>query len=149
MYKTIFFFLLISALACNRTVQVTNEKPEQARIFENHKEAKKALNGKWMLQAIKFYPQTEIIEPKKEYWIEFDDKKFYFNKEVNDCHSFFRLSEAGLEISSQIACTKKCCDKDISDELDYQNVKTFKLYTDKLVLETDKKKFEFVKSSLK
>lgn len=105
-----------------------------------------SFRGKWMLTAIKFYPQDEIIIPTKDYWIDVSETNFVFKKEANTCHTTWEsLDRAGIKINPQIACTKMCCDGDISDKLTYEKVNQYELKKDKLVLTAPDRKFEFTK----
>lgn len=111
--------------------------------------------GKWELQAIKLSPQDEIIIPTKAYWVNFSmdtyeayqEEIFAFKKEANTCRSQFKLlKNKKIEIKAPFACTKMCCDRDISDQLTYGDVTNYSIQNNKLTLIAPNRKFEFIKT---
>jgi len=153
--KGIPFFVLclfISIYSCTPKTPVSESANSTPPTPENTTENINAdiakLQGKWLLKAIKFYPQDEIIVPTKDYFLEFAERKINFNMEVNDCFTKYKiLSPSKILIVDTMGCTKKCCDKDISDKLQYNTVNTYMLKNDKLTLQSDNKKFEFTRVS--
>jgi len=144
MKYTLLIVTLFLIFACGiKTPSTPVDKIPPANTLED---AMKLLSGKWKLSAIKFFPQDEIIIPSKDYFVEFIDTKFHFNKEVNRCQTKFKISLPDkIQIEAEAGCTKMCCDKDISDELMYQEASTFMVEGNKLTLKGEGRKFEFIK----
>ncbi len=101
------------------------------------------LTGQWKLTAIKYFPQDEIVMPKKDYWVEFSQDKINYKLEVNTCFMGYKITGLGELKTGQAGCTKMCCDKDISEKLRYSAVQTYEFKGDRLILSTDKEHFEF------
>lgn len=122
---------------CAENSKPTNTNPSTDR---------NPLLGKWTLKSIKYYPQDEIVIPQKDYWVEFTDTKINFNKEVNTCLTNYQLlGRDRLQIEAAVGCTKKCCDKDISDKLTYAQATSYTISDKKMTLKTPDRVFEFTK----
>jgi len=139
----LFLFMMISCGVKTSSTSSTDKIPPA----DTMEDMMNLLSGKWKLSAIKFFPQDEIIVPQKDYFVEFIDTRFHFNKEVNKCQAKYKISlPDNIQIAAEAGCTKMCCDKDISDELMYQNVSTFSVERNKLTLKGEGRKFEFTKT---
>lgn len=134
MNKIIGILCLLIVFACN------TKKAQKAETTTD-------ISGRWELQSIKLTPQDEIIIPTKEYWIEMKDGQFNFNKETNTCRGQLELLKNNrIAIKSPFACTKMCCDKDISDQLTYGDVTNYTIKKNKLTLIAPDRKFELIKT---
>ena len=135
--------ILFSALLIGLFLVVSCTRKKAKRISSD------TLYCKWELTAIKFYPRDEIIIPTKDYWVEFGEEgRLSFKKEANTCHTKYETSGRDkLTINNQIACTKMCCDGDISDKLNYQDVTEYEIKGDQLILTTKDRKFEFTRAN--
>jgi len=127
---------------------------EYAKFFEleyprkaYEKDHLKKLLGAWDLKKI-YYPKTkEEIIPTKSYIATFyTDGTLKYNKEVNTCQTKFRMSLDRKVIFSPLdSCTEKCCDKDISNKLQYFKATGYDLTGEILVLRSAEVVFVFNK----
>ena len=111
------------------------------------KEHVKGLLGIWELQKI-YYPKTEEeIIPTKSYTATFyHNGVLKYSKEVNTCETKFRMTlDRKVVFTPLEACEEKCCDKDISNKLQYFKSTNYALTKDVLVLKSAEVLFLFKK----
>ena len=111
------------------------------------KEHMKGLLGIWELKKI-YYPKTkEEIIPTKSYTARFyNNGTLKYMKEVNECETKFRMTlNRNMIFTPLDSCTEKCCDKDISNKLQYFKSTSFELTKKVLVLKSSEVVFVFNK----
>ena len=113
------------------------------------KEQMKGLLGIWELKKI-YYPKTkEEIIPTKSYTATFyNNGTLKYMKEVNECETKFRMTLNRKMIFTPLdSCTEKCCDKDISNKLQYFRSTSYELTKEVLVLKSSEVIFVFNKKT--